>query len=235
MKRKRTAADLPRFAHHFVEGGNETEPLIPTTAPEPATDAPLAAPPAGPRPEAGPPPEGVDVAASVASYQANPPHNVNGWELKVNTPTIKAYVHDTRVLVAVRGTADREDLRADVSIPLNRISGTTRYQTDARTVRQLIARFHGYRFYLTGHSLGSAISLQLTREFPGVFVHAEEFNGALQPRDILFQNQAVHETYASTDPLYLTGGRFWRYKRVIPTPNINSLTAHKLATLQRLL
>lgn len=221
-----------------------TAPAPPDPAPSVATEAPVtpAPAPATPDPdpaavstsESGPPSEKVDVNAADAAYSPSPPHDIDGWSLGPATPTIKVYTRGQSVLVSVRGTKDFRDAKADLSIPFNGLRNTQRYKADYATVKGLVAQYPGHTFYLTGHSLGSAIGLQLARDFRSTFQNGgEEFNGALEPMDILSQNPGIHETYANKDPLFRSGGLLWRNKRVIDVGNTGALAAHKLSTLKR--
>ena len=183
----------------------------------------------------GPPSEKVDFEAASAAYSDKPPLAIEDWTLAPGfTPTIKAYVRSKWCLVCVRGTADKADVWADAAIAINTLSWSQRYKSDLQYVRSLITRFPGYTFSLCGHSLGSAVSLQLMKDMPGVFQGAVEFNGALQPSDLLRQTPGVKEVYASKDPLFNIAGRLWNNKQVLDTPGVNPLVAHKLTSLRSL-
>ena len=181
----------------------------------------------------------VDLAASEAAYAAPTAGAVEiaGWRLVDVTPTLRAYLSPdgTTILLAVRGTnpTDLRDIAADLSIPANGLSASLRYRLDHATVRGLMAKYPTQTFVTTGHSLGSAVALQLAKDFPRI-KSGVAFNGALQPSDLIFQRPGFKEIYNSNDPLYRSMGRFWRDKIVVPPwrGTAGSLQAHGLGTFE---
>jgi hypothetical protein len=169
-----------------------------------------------------------------ASYMNPPPQKIaEGFQIVFNTPTLDAYINETTktILVCVRGTqpTDKQDLYADASIVLNRLSKTPRYMADKESIGRLIQMFSPteYEYYLTGHSLGGAIINLLKRDFPP-FKDAEEYNPAYQPYDLWSQQTgSIHRNYVSTDPLYRLGGRFFGNTKVVP-PNKTTLPTGNL-------
>lgn len=184
------------------------------------------------------PPPSTDLAAAQAAYktEARP---VRGFRCVRSTPTLKLF-HKTdhpksTCLLAVRGTADRADIAADIALPLNGLTRSDRYRRDLLSV-QAWARVYSWRtcdWYITGHSLGSAIALALMREFSWIR-QGLSFNGALQTRDVWNQSARMHEVYQPADPLFRTMGRAWKNKTVMPPSSAGSslLTAHGIASFQ---
>lgn len=170
------------------------------------------------------PDDRLDYLASEEAYNGvGQSRDLEGWHLFKDTPTLKAFIKSNAILLALRGTADARDVRADASIAFNRLAKSDRYQVDRATVQAIAAQYSPsqYTYAICGHSLASAVAMQLQREFPfiktGTF-----FNGALQPSDLWSPNNADREVYTSSDPLYQLMGRFWRGpKTVIPAANLS--------------
>jgi len=141
----------------------------------------------------------------------------------LSTATIKIYQNGTSYLIAVRGTADARDVASWASVAANKLSGKDRYKEDYKIVTDFVAKHPSppASYYLTGHSLGSAIALQLRRDIPALNVApGTAFNGALQPIDLLKPDARFHEVYASRDPLYLAEGHFYRNHEVKENPSL---------------
>jgi hypothetical protein len=183
------------------------------------------------------PSEKVFLDISTQAYKTNPASMVDGFRLLRATDTINAYINDGQrvIIIGVRGTdiKDPGDLKADASLPFNKLKSIGRYQKDAEFVRSVLAQFPGYQVFLTGHSLGGAIDNQLKRDFPQL-KDAVEFNPAFQSKDLLFQQPGIKRYYISTDPLYKLGGRLFRGNVVLPPGSstgisvIDALQGHKL-------
>jgi hypothetical protein len=163
---------------------------------------------------------------------------VDGFRLLRATGTINAYINDAQkvIIIGVRGTEikDPEDLKADASLPINKLKSIGRYKKDEEFVRSILAQFPGHQVFLTGHSLGGAIDNQLKRDFPQL-KDAVEFNPAFQSKDLIYQQPGIKRFYVSTDPLYRIGGRFFRGNIVVPPGSttgiglIDALQGHRLA------
>jgi hypothetical protein len=108
-------------------------------------------------------------------------------------------------------------------VAANKLSSKDRYKEDYKIVTDFVAKHPSppASYYLTGHSLGSAIALQLRRDIPALNVApGTAFNGALQPIDLLKPDARFHEVYASRDPLYLAEGHFYRNHEVKENPSL---------------
>jgi hypothetical protein len=121
-------------------------------------------------------------------------------------------------MIAVRGTKDFRDVKADTSLPFNNLTNTNRYQNDRNIIASLSRTFNPsvYDYYLTGHSLGGAIVSQLKRDFP-FLKDAVLYNSAFQPKDLVQQSSgSIKRVYTTDDPLYNAGGKFFINSRVVP-------------------
>lgn len=184
------------------------------------------------------PSDKVFLDVSTQAYKTNPAAMVDGFRLLRATTTINAYINDAQkvIIIGVRGTEikDPQDLKADASLPINKLKSIGRYKKDEEFVRSVLAEFPSHQVFLTGHSLGGAIDNQLKRDFPQLR-DAVEFNPAFQSKDLIYQQPGIKRYYVSTDPLYRLGGRFFRGNIVVP-PNsttgiglIDTLQGHRLA------
>lgn len=184
------------------------------------------------------PSDKVFLDVSTQAYRTNPASTLDGFVLLRHTPTMNAYINNKQkvIILGVRGTEvkESEDLKADLSLPFNQLTSTTRYIKDADFVRGVLRDFPNFQIFLTGHSLGGAIDTQLKREFPRLR-DAVEFNPAFQSKDLVFQPPGIKRFYISTDPLYRLGGRLFHGNVVVPPGSstgiglIDALQGHKLA------
>lgn len=170
------------------------------------------------------------------AYEVKPPFSVDNFRLYFNSPTMRAWVNENTktVVVAVRGTklTDWKDLSADASLAFNRLTTTDRYKLDKSHLEAIMSALppNEWEYYLTGHSLGGAIINQFKRDFPQI-KSATEYNGAFSPWDLVKQdNESIKRIYASNDPLYRLGGRFFRNSTVVPIAK-SSIDSHSLETL----
>ena len=130
-----------------------------------------------------------------------------------------------QVLVAVRGTASAEDWGSNSTLLFNGLEKTPRALRDIASMTSLTTRFPPRiaTYFLTGHSLGSAIGLMLQKRFPFV-QSAVYFNGAMQRSDVTSQPPNTQEIYQARDPLYRSVGWLWRDKEVVDTlPPVSTL------------
>ena len=171
------------------------------------------------------PPEKDFYLASKQSYNMTNDADkiINGLNLILETPTVKAYLNNTEktILVAIRGTKPEmsEDLLADGSIAFNRLKYSNRYKKDANIVEGLLNQYPPdvYDYYLTGHSLAGAIIAQLKRDYPKL-KNAVVYNPASQPYDYISQqSNEIKRLYTANDPLYNLGAMVFNNKQVIPT------------------
>lgn len=171
------------------------------------------------------PPEKTFFLATKQSYNIynTAEKNIDNMKLILETPTVKAYLdnNDNTILLAIRGTKPtiQEDLFADSMIPFNQLSSSDRYKKDKDIINGLLHQYPTklFDYYLTGHSLGGAITAQLKRDFPE-FKNAVVYNSASQPYDYLFQNdKEIKRIYTENDPLYNLGASVFKNKQVLPS------------------
>ncbi len=154
-------------------------------------------------------------------YKPSGSERVDNYVLVYNSATVKAYLdqNEKNILLAIRGTADFKDVKADAQIAINRLKKSSRYKEDKEKIEKILNRYppNEYDYFLTGHSLGGALINQLKRDFP-FFKDAVEFNPAFQPYDLYSQqSNEIKRYYTSDDPLYNLGGRLFYNKVVVPT------------------
>jgi len=170
----------------------------------------------------GKPTEGIFYKTADFSYETNPPKEIGDFVLFKNTPTLDAWINwrDNTIMIAVRGTKDFRDMKANTSLPFNNLTNTQRYKEDKATIQQIIAQFppSAYEYYLTGHSLGGAIVSQLKKEFP-LLKDAVVYNSAYQTNDVLHEDPTIKKLYTTDDPLYKLAGRTFKNKVVVPVDN----------------
>lgn len=163
-------------------------------------------------------PEGLIPLQQMAKESYNlvdPKKEINGWELKRWSPTLKFYVKGNEVIVAVRGTKANApdgslDVTADLTIPFNGIPGTIRYKRDKAMVENFQQEYppSQYSYYGVGHSLGGAVIDSLIRD--RLIREAVSYNPAIQFSDI---NRGLpnRRIYYGSDPLYKLMG-WWDVK-----------------------
>lgn len=163
-------------------------------------------------------PEGLIPLQQMAKEAYNlvdPKKEINGWELKRWSPTLKFYVKGNEVIVAVRGTKANApdgslDVTADLTIPFNGIPGTIRYKRDKAMVENFQQEYppSQYSYYGVGHSLGGAVIDSLIRD--RLIREAVSYNPAIQFSDI---NRGLpnRRIYYGSDPLYRLMG-WWDVK-----------------------
>jgi hypothetical protein len=169
------------------------------------------------------PPEKTFYDVVKQGYKAEADANVDGMDLILNSPTVKAYVdrNAKTIMIVSRGTvpSDTKDLSADASIAYNGLKNTDRYKTDQALIANLVQQYPPteYDYFMTGHSLGGATTAQLKRDFPFI-KDAVVYNPASQPYDFVSQqSNQIKRIYTEDDPLYALGGTFMTNKQVIPT------------------
>lgn len=153
------------------------------------------------------------------AYESNPPKEVGDFVLFKNTPTLDAWINwrDNTIMIAVRGTKDFRDMKANTSLPFNNLRNTQRYKEDRMVIEQIIKQFppSAYEYYLSGHSLGGAIVAQLKKDFP-LLKDAVVYNSAYQTNDVIQEDKSIKKLYTTDDPLYKIAGRSFENKVVVP-------------------
>lgn len=158
---------------------------------------------------------------AILSYNANNTEDLSdNFKLRINSPTIDAYVNDNtkQIIISIRGTKinDINDIKADISLPFNKLHNTNRFNTDLNIMNKVVDMYDPkvYDYYMTSHSLGNAIMNELMRRFP--FVKGSiGYNGAFQTKDLKSNNPKVKRMYIDKDPLYRKGGYLFDPKVVL--------------------
>lgn len=158
---------------------------------------------------------------AILSYNANNTEDLSdNFKLRINSPTIDAYVNDNtkQIIISIRGTKinDINDIKADISLPFNKLHNTNRFNTDLNIMNKVVNMYDPkvYDYYMTSHSLGNAIMNEFMRRFP--FVKGSiGYNGAFQTKDLKSNNPNIKRMYIDKDPLYRKGGYLFDPKVVL--------------------
>jgi len=195
-------------------------------------------------PSGGPPSAADDWGAAKDAYgETRKPNLPGGWvrDGRLSGPTVSVYARGPDTLLGIRGTKTAADVATWPTVAVGSLRNTLLYGYDKRAVTAALAARPGGRVYFTGHSLGSALGLQLQRDLAGSlgprFGGAVYFNGALEPQDVRDQASsgptAAKELYQASDPLFNNpiapiAGRAWLDKVVYGKPGVGPLAAHSL-------
>ena len=167
----------------------------------------------------------------------------NYWKYLKNysTDTVCVYIDKANkvIVLCYRGTIPTylPDLVADKNIAFNKLSETNRFKDDAETTEKLLEDFttNDFSYFLCGHSLGQAMFLEMDRVFDKFSFGGRGYNGALQPKDIIFNPKKFRYWYIKGDPLYRLSGRFLlRSLLVFPKASEKTLQNHDLSNFKGL-
>ena len=182
------------------------------------------------------PQNNVFLEASKGAYEKSGVQ-INGYSIIRKTPTLTFYKkdNDNTIVIAVRGTQDKGDMWADVSLAFNALGRTKRYKDDEKVVREVLNAYPNYDVYITGHSLGGAVADRLMKDFPRIH-SGVTYNPAYETSSF-FKKNNNERIYNEEDPL----GKLGRYlptatvqKKQEPNslvskiPYVSNLFAHKL-------
>jgi len=151
------------------------------------------------------------------AYESNPTDK----DLVHSTPTMKIYKEDGNYVVAIRGTNDYRDVKADLAIPFNNLKNTQRYKEDRRILSEF-QKTHPGNYTGVGHSLGGAILDELIDE--GLIKSGTSYNPATEPK--YFNDTRNHRVYKENDPLAILSKPF--VKQEIRPSKDNIFKAHSL-------
>jgi len=150
------------------------------------------------------------------AYESNPTDK----DLVHSTPTMKIYKEDGDYVVAIRGTNDYRDVKADLAIPFNNLKNTQRYKEDRRILSEF-QKTHPGNYTGVGHSLGGAILDELIDE--GLIKSGTSYNPATEPK--YFNDTRNHRVYKENDPLAILSRPFVK-QEIRPSKDI--FKAHSL-------
>lgn len=165
---------------------------------------------------------------AVESYSTSPMEEVDGFTLMKHTPTLKFYKgKDNTIVVAIRGTNDARDVKADAMIAVNALEKSDRVKEDLETLSEFQKEHTGseYDYYGVGHSLGGAVlDIFLTK---GLLKQGVSYNPAIQPLDIRrdIPNKRI---YNEGDALYKTMGQFAKNTEVRKRKGVKEYLASKV-------
>jgi len=140
-----------------------------------------------------------------AAYKPAPPPHIEDWDLVYHSATLKFYRKEEDVVVAVRGSKDVRDWKANTYIPQDRLAESDRYKADADLLKQFKSTNPDFKYFAVGHSLGGAIIDGFLRE--NLVLSGVSYNPAVQPKDMKagLKNERI---YDESDPLYLIMGQY---------------------------
>ncbi len=150
--------------------------------------------------------------AAREAYSDTPRDAIGPYSLQYVSDTIKVYTDPQthRLMIGIRGTKDARDRSAWIPTGVGNLTKTERYNYDKAQVREIMKRFppEQYAYFISGHSIGGAISTQLRRDFPFI-QKAVTYNAATAPRDVMDKDaKDVYRVYNKEDPLYnFQGGK----------------------------
>jgi hypothetical protein len=167
-----------------------------------------------------------------AAYDASPPTEIDGWELIDHTPTLKFYKKGAdegvpRVIVSVRGTADKADVAADLHIVANGLSRSGRYKTDLKKLKEVKSKYPSETFYGCGHSLGGAICDLFIKQ--GLIASAVTYNPAVEKSEL--KSTRNYRIYMQNDPLFNIGqyGNVGEVRKQPPLSPFDTVSAVQVA------
>lgn len=73
-----------------------------------------------------------------------------------------------QAIVALRGTARRQDLLADIGVAKGAVGKTARYRRTVKEIESAKNHLQGYNVHLVGHSLGGSLAKQYSMDNPNV-------------------------------------------------------------------
>jgi len=149
------------------------------------------------------------------AYEKTPARVVdNVWTLLVPYSNgIKCYIKNLNIVVAIRGTADVKDIKADLQIVYSGITNSSRFKEDLKILKEVQSRWSPtrYNYYGVGHSLGGAILDEFIDL--GYIKSGVSYNPAVDL--IKFRNDTRnHRIYNPNDILYNIMGRFTKNPEV---------------------
>ena len=140
----------------------------------------------------------------MSSYSKTPEKEIDGFKLERYTDTLKFYVKGNVAIVAIRGTADANDVKTDALIPLGKASSSKRYKDDLKEMKNFKKNFTGEIFGV-GHSLGGVI-LDLFID-AGLIKQGVSYNPAIE-RKFMNSNRNFRIYLNDNEALYQLMGQY---------------------------
>jgi len=142
-----------------------------------------------------------------SAYPGKTLQNIGSYSLVYQTPTLKFYQDDKKIVVAIRGTINATDWQANSLAAIGRLKSSNRYKEDLKTLLEFQSKYpkKEYNYVGVAHSLGAAILDGFIRA--GLLRMGMSYNGLAEPQE-LRGNPLHHRIYHKNDPLYLAFGRY---------------------------
>ena len=146
------------------------------------------------------PPTSFKKGGLIMAKEAYKTHSsdVGDYKLVKKTPTMALYKKDNEFVVSIRGTSELDDVKADLTLPFNKLNTSGRYKKDLEIIKKWKHEYPSAKWTGVGHSLGGAILDEFIRE--GLVESGTSYNPAIQPGNIRPENERLH---ALGDPLYI--------------------------------
>ena len=189
------------------------------------------------------PSQAICLQLAEAAYDATPPTEIGEYHLLKSTPTLKFYrrgghprppptssgMRETSpLIIAVRGTADAKDLRADFNVAFNRVDQSARYIADLKMIKEILQQEGNPPAYGVGHSLGGAIIDALIKA--GYLKAGVSFNPAIEKSEL--QSHKNYRIYKANDPLFNAMGQYAKIGALQKQPELHTNDA--IAAVQAL-
>lgn len=169
-----------------------------------------------------------------SAYSGKTKKVIGAYHLVFATPTLKFYKKPDEhlVIVAIRGTADKEDIDADIKGLTGNLRSSDRWRRDRATMERVQKTYPRpqYRYIAVGHSLGGAILDLMLRD--GLISSGMSYNPYVEPQE-MGGNPLHLRIYHKDDPLFkwfghkipnvevrTTAEPIWKYylKSYLPAP-----------------
>lgn len=102
------------------------------------------------------------------------------YDKELSSKYVGVWRRGSHIMTSFRGTKikDPNDLAADVGIIANHLEQTSRYEEARKAYKNVLEKYPDkqYEHYISGHSLGGAISKHLFFEFHDKIAHAYNYN-----------------------------------------------------------
>jgi hypothetical protein len=135
------------------------------------------------------------------AYSKLPKMTVDGFVLIANSDTLKFYLKDNIIIVAIRGTADFKDIKSDLMSIYGNVKGSSRYKTDLNDIKEFQQQYPPteYNYFTVSHSLGGMITdLFLADKSLGI-IEGISYNPAVETQ--FMNNDGNLRIYSSSDEI----------------------------------
>ena len=142
------------------------------------------------------------------TYKKDAEKKVGDAELVKETDTLKFYKRDKEIIIGVRGTHDRGDVIADLTLGASSkayLRATPRLRADIAEIKKFQQQYppSEYHYSGVGHSLGGALVDELIDQ--NLISEGRSYNPAVHRADLHKKSLKNTRVYNEADPLYLIG------------------------------